>query len=301
MGSYVHFFHLARASGMTSIGRVGRIGYNSERWKGERMKVRLRQWVKKSGTWGFFTLVRTVEFLAVLIALIAFFNEINYRHEERTARAWQLLTTEAPGNSGKGEALEYLNSRKIPLEGIDLTPPILAEEWKQIPIEERRVVGHCLQSTYLRKVELPKAILTNATLVCADLQQADLREANLRNADLRGADLRGAKLQGANLEAGMQRATPSYARLQGAALSHAKLSTSVYTDLREANLSDARLQGANLSDAGLQGANLVEAKLRGVTGIQCSELKQTANWTTADRDEELKCGEPIVRGPFLRR
>ena len=104
-----------------------------------KMNTRLRRWVKKSEVRRFFTFVRAVEFLAILIALIGFFNELRYWHEERTARAWQLLTTPAPGNSGKGEALEYLNSRGLSLESIDLTPPILAEQWKQIPIGEREL------------------------------------------------------------------------------------------------------------------------------------------------------------------
>ena len=61
------------------------------------MNARLGQWAKTIQAWGFFELVRAIELLAVLIAFVAFFNELSYRHEERTARAWQLLTTKAAG------------------------------------------------------------------------------------------------------------------------------------------------------------------------------------------------------------
>ena len=52
---------------------------------------------------------RIIELLAILIAIFAFFLELGNRQEEREARAWQLLTTKASGNSGKVGALEFLN------------------------------------------------------------------------------------------------------------------------------------------------------------------------------------------------
>jgi len=55
------------------------------------------------------TFVRRVEPWGIMLALIAFALDYTDRVEERTVRAWQLLTTLAPGNSGKGPALEYLN------------------------------------------------------------------------------------------------------------------------------------------------------------------------------------------------
>ena len=238
-----------------------------------KVNTRLRRWVKKSEAWGFFTLVRAVEFLAVLIAFIAFFKDLSYRQEERiarqeerVARAWQLLTTPAPGNSGKGEALEYLNSRGIPLEGIDLTPPILVGQWG----------GDCPQFTYLREVELPKAVLANAALVCADLEGAGLQGAIFRSADLRGADLRDADLGGADLRV---------ANLRDADLGGA--------DLRVADLRVADLGGADLRNADLGHANLL-----GVKGIQCSKLTQVRDWETAYRDKELACGQPIPPFPL---
>ena len=245
--------------------------------------TRLRRLEKKSKAWRLGTLVRVVEFLAVLFALIAFYNELSYRHEERTARAWQLLITPASGNSGKGEALSYLNSRKIPLTGIDLTPPILAEQWRGTPKEERILRGRCTQFTHLREVELSEAVLVRATLVCADLQGSDLRKTNLSGAWLQGSRLSEAELQGAIL---------SRARLQGAILSKA--------DLRGAILSKADLRGATLSGARLQGAILSKADLRAIKGIRCADLMQAKNWATAYRHRKLACGQRIPEAPRRR-
>lgn len=231
--------------------------------------TRVRRVIKKSEAWGFFTLIRAIEFLAILIAFVAFFNELSYRQEERTARAWQLLAIQAPGNSGKIEALEYLNGQKITLSGIDLTPPILAERWKQKPKEERELVRGCEQFTFLRGVKLPKAALTEATLACADLYGADLRGALLLSADLRGARLKDA-------------------------------------DLRGAHIFGAKLQGALLVGADLRGAHLiipdpqmfiVKIRYSDMQKDACSKLRQARNWKDAYRDEELACGGPIPPPP----
>ena len=265
----------------------GRIGYNCARRKEESMNKRLRQWAERIQTWdsrlkrwaekiktvGLFTLVRVIEFVAVIIVIVAFFSEINYRDEKRTDWAWQSLTTSAPGDRGKVKALKYLNSRNISLAGIDLTPPILAEQWKQKPKKDRELVNGCEQLTYLRGVKLPKAVLVEATLVCADLQGADLREAILLGADLRGALLRDA-------------------------------------DLRGAHLLGAKLKGARLLGADLRGAHLiipdpqmatVNIRYRDLQELACSKLRQARNWESAHRDEELACGKPILPAPTSKR
>ena len=227
-------------------------------------------------SWGFFRIVRVIEFAAVIIAIFAFFNDLNYRHEERIARAWQLLTTPAPGNSGKGGALEYLNSRGVALMGIDLTPPILAEQWKQIPIGERELEGECPQYTHLRNVRLSEAVLVDAVLVCTHLIESNLQGANLLRAKLQGAVFLMTELQGAFFV---------NAELQGADLAGANLAG--------VDLQGADLQGANLILAKLQGADLQGADLRQIQGLSCSELKQAKHWEAAARDERLRCDKPI--------
>jgi uncharacterized protein YjbI with pentapeptide repeats len=162
-----------------------------------------------------------------------------------------LLTTEAPGNSGKVEAIEYLNKEdgwfcffggrclrtlksRTPLVGLDLSPS-----------EKRaKLLGHSAPlrfapGAYLWKVQLPSA---------------DLRRANLELAELYGADLTGANLY--------------CALLNSARLSDAKLSG---TDLSYADLSLADLRGANLSGAILRNAYLTGTVL-GCTDRRCTDL-----------------------------
>lgn len=281
---------------------------------------------ERSKCWSFFQFARALEPVAILAAVIGLFVALNDRQEERITRAWQLLTTKAPGNSGKIEALQYLNRQIFPnwllwfpltkeqvsLQGIDLMPPILAEKWKQTPKEKRESVDNCTQLTYLQKVKLPDAILVNATLVCSDLRAADLRGAYLREADLQGAslweaDLQGADLQEVNLrgadlrEADLRGANLWETDLQGASLWKADLRGAV---LQDADLWNADLRGAVLKEADRHEAVLWrtdrrEAELRKTIEIHCLQLKQAKHWDEAYRDEDLSCGAAIPTPPTL--
>lgn len=155
----------------------------------------------------FNAIIRTIELAAILIAIFAFFMELTYRHEDREARAWQLLIVKAPGNSGKIEALEYLHKRGAPLRGIDLTPSEVSKEWEEWEKEWKKwkekqdgkpepAPPNCPQYTYLRGVNLVESDLQKAILVCSDLANADLRGADLWRANLWRANLEGANLRG---------------------------------------------------------------------------------------------------------
>ena len=228
------------------------------------------------------TIFQFVEFVAILIAISAFFMELQDRQEERTAQAWQLLATKAPGNSGMIKALEYLNNEgswplkrvRVSLEGIDLTPPAIPQEWEfgqEGAFKPKRIIPKkCPQFTYLQSVELVNAKLNGAVLVCCDLYKASFQEASLRGADLRNARL---------LEADLRKAD-----LQGADLRGADLGSVTY---------GRPSTGAQLKETDLKGADL-----RGVKMIGCIQLQQAKNWADAYRDKELGCGEEI---PLLRQ
>ena len=271
-------------------------------------------WLGKAVIWlfrPFSDSFRIFELVAILLAITAFIADLGNRREEREARAWNLLTTEAAGNSGKIWALEYLNHEshwpffpkwwplnksRIPLLGIDLTPPYLASLWGDKPKEGRQLPEvdpplsfRCGQETYLRKVNLRWGILTSAVLVCADLRQSDLRDVDLRQADLRNArlddadlrdadfrqaDLRNAILDDADLRGSNFRGTriflsdhsPTFPddgilflggpELEGASFQKATLQGASF---QEANLKRVNFQGADLAEANLRGANLQEA------------------------------------------
>ena len=102
--------------------------------------------------------------------------------EDRVARAWQIVASDAPGNSGKIWALEYLvQSQQEPLPGLDLAP-------------RTGEIG-----AFLRGVDLAGADLPNADLRGADLTGANFRDANLADANFEGATLHGADFTGAQI------------------------------------------------------------------------------------------------------
>ena len=192
---------------------------------------RIHHFVKELEPWGIL-----VGVAALLLSLLAFWIDYRDRVEERTVRAWQLLTTKAPGNSGKREALEYLNKddglfcfgghcllalkKRKSLVGVDLSVPEKAGVvlWHvQLPyadlrfsdlsqgqvqdanLTNARLEDSRLFATQLDSANLNGANLSRAELIKTNLRSADLRSANLRSAELSGADLRGANLEGADL------------------------------------------------------------------------------------------------------
>ena len=212
--------------------------------------------------------------VALLMAVIQFGLEYEDRINERTVRAWQLVTTPASGNSGKIDALEYLNKEdglciewiqykkdpvclidfkpRIPLVGIDLSPRNTGRAGlSQHPV-----------GVYLAGVNLNHANLNRANLSGAYLKEADLTGAGLAGAMLNGADLRGADLTSA--------------------------------DLTSADLTSADLSGTNLTGAILNGADLDPHD----PGRRGSDPRDLVRREPERREPEGR--EPEPHGPYPR-
>ncbi len=208
-------------------------------WLEKAKMLDIESWTK---SW----VTRWLALLATVVGIV--FQVYTATQEERQIWYWTILTTPAPGNSGKKEALEHLASHGTPLPSIDLSCHAMGGgETKD---------GECERPVYLEDLDLSKKTLGEE----ANLIRANLSDANLRRADLSGAKLRSANLSGADLSgADLRRAKLSYANLSDAELSYANLSDA---ELRSAKLSDAKLSDADLSGANLRSADLSDADLR---------------------------------------
>ena len=251
----------------------------------------LHRWVVELEPWGVL-----VAMLALIVASTQFWAEYEDRVNEREVRAWQLVTTAAPGNSGKIAALEYLNKEvgflcserlrrllkwlhgeehantrcvvllkgRTPLVGIDLSAQDSSnsERVVRVFLQSIDLSGAVLTSADVKGADLTGADLTGANLARADLSDAYLTHADLSDAYLTHADLVGADLSGANLS----HAYLLHANLLGANLFEANLfkANLFGANLSHADLSHADLSGADVSYAHLSGANLSGANLSGV-------------------------------------
>ena len=83
-------------------------------WPFKAMGSGLRSMALCVKKWGFTRFIKAIEPVAILIAIFAFAIEMSDRREERTARAWQLVTTKANGNSGKNKLWSTSIPRVIP-------------------------------------------------------------------------------------------------------------------------------------------------------------------------------------------
>lgn len=127
--------------------------------------------------------------LAVLLAIISFFCEMEDRKESRLLAAWQVVTTKASGNSGKIRALEYLHENGESLVGIDL-----AHEEHLAPDGNIRV------GPYLNRLKLVGADLSRARFVGAIMVDADLRNSAFWGSDFSGVLLEGSDFSNANMQ-----------------------------------------------------------------------------------------------------
>jgi uncharacterized protein YjbI with pentapeptide repeats len=172
--------------------------------------------------------------------------------KSRHYQAWQTITLAEghPGNAGRIEALEELNSDGVALAGVNLK-------------------GSERVGAFLRHINLRGADLWAGDLSYADLFRADLEGANLQSAILRGACL---------FEANLQRAELVDVDLEGAELRMA--------DLRGAVFGEAFAR-TNFHNTDLYGADLSGAHFSGVSTLTRLQLLQAKDWRGADLPQDL--------------
>jgi hypothetical protein len=196
--------------------------------------------------WTFLDVLEYLEGFSVLVAVIFYFSESGDRLKQKHYQAWQVINTAQGkgGNGGRIDALEELNTDKIPLVGVDVS------------------------GAFLQGVQLERARLLRSNFSGADLRDSNFNSADFSDSNLRAANFRESRLQGA----GFQRAALDDADLTGADLSNADLSGAVLTnaDLSNANLANLHwLDLGNVKNANISGVKnapkgfIVWAKQRG--------------------------------------
>lgn len=197
--------------------------------------------------WSFLEALEYLGSLSVLVGVILYFSEAGDRIKQRHYQAWQVINT-AQGKGGSGgriEALQELNSDRVPLVGVDAS------------------------SAFLQGIRLDGANLLRADLSAADLRGSTLRFADLTHADLHSANFRGSDLKHATLD----HANLTDADFVGTDLSHAHLDNA---DLSSVDLRNANLQGIDWKQiAAIKSANIAGAK-NAPTGFREWALKNGA-------------------------
>jgi hypothetical protein len=215
--------------------------------------------------WRFLEVLEYLGTFSVLVAVILFFHESGNRIKQMHYQAWQVINT-AQGKGGSGgriEALQELNTDRVPLVGVDVS------------------------RAFLQGVSLPKAHLLRANFSASDARDGNFQSADFSNADLSSANFRKASFH----EASLRRASLDDVDLWGADLSGADLSESTLdnADLRFADLHDIRWQTIK----SLRGANIYKVKnapegfVSWATQRGAVEIESDARWETVP--------EPLLR------
>jgi hypothetical protein len=183
--------------------------------------------------WKFLEVLEYLSSLSILVAVIFYFSESGDRAKQKHYQAWQVINT-AQGKGGSGgrlEALQELNSDRVPLVGVDVS------------------------GAYLQGIRLAGSKLVRCNFSAADARNSDFRYADFADADLRAANFRYSNFY----KTSFQRAQLENADLVGTDLSLADFSgaTLANADLRDANLSDVQWRDI---------ASIKAANIRGVKG-----------------------------------
>src|SRR4029077_12039906 len=193
----------------------------------------LCEWVAFAlSNWTFLEILEYLGSFSVLVAVIFYFSESGDRVKQKHYQAWQVINT-AQGKGGSGgriEALQELNTDRIPLVAVDVS------------------------GAFLQGINLAKARLLRSNFNSADLRDSDFHLADFTDADLKSANFRGSNLSKANF---------LRADLSGSDLGDADLAEA---NLAGANLDDADLGGANLT--GLQWQKIASAKNATIEGVK---------------------------------
>jgi Pentapeptide repeats (9 copies) len=182
--------------------------------------------------WSFLEVLEYLSSFGVLIAVVFYFSESGDRLKQKHYQAWQVINTAQGkgGNGGRIDALQELNSDRIPLVGVD-------------------VAGAFLQGIRLRNAQLSRCNFSAADLRNSDFQSADVSDANLRGANFRESMLRNVEFDDADLTD----ADFSGANLTGADLSQTILSRA---DFSKTNLANVKWSGIRE----LKGTNIFGVK-----------------------------------------
>lgn len=249
-----------------------------------------------------------VAVLSLLVALASL--QVTYTSFLSTTAvsAWQIITAQSCGNSGKVSALKVLGRRGETIKKIDFVWASRCPTERYVYLAEVGLRGHDLRELRMTHVDLSdadfrrtdlrfavmpnvrlirarlnRAKMDDATLNATILQSAVLVQASLKNADLRGVDMRQTDVRDGVLD--------------GANLRNA--------DLRNADFTDASFEATDLRGAKMNGANLSGASLKSAA-VTSAELKGAWRWEgnpptgVDDRAVNILVCDRVFRGNYLR-
>lgn len=259
----------------------------SERKDGEGNDERMSKMGR--GAWRF---GGVVPYLSLVIAIGSMVITWTSLKNQEDHFAWRIISSQKPGNSGVGWALEHLHEKGIALNHVVLDPLVFFTEAQAadttLDAPKGRTARRALE-TYAAERELDGIVLrygrlSHTNFSHSSLKEADFREAILKDANFTGSNLEQAKftkadLDGADLtdailvkiqalEVNLERATATRADFGEAELAKGNLKNirgvGAFFDkakMTKVLLKDAGLEGASLKGVVLINADMTDAEL----------------------------------------
>ncbi|MGD1926044.1 MAG: pentapeptide repeat-containing protein [Paracoccaceae bacterium] len=186
-----------------------------------------------------------VKLSSVITALVIGIHELRAAQNARIQEAWQVVSTPAPGRSGKRQALEYLNSEAFCVSlPTRIFEKLLKNLFEPVEVDVDLSSRWWFQENERERIESPTRWCWKDRSSLNSLELSPEIQGGV--VDLRGIDLSNADLSRSNLS--------------GVLLSDSNLS-GAYMEL--VNLEGAYLHGSNLENATVFASNLSKARFSG--------------------------------------
>ena len=212
-------------------------------------------------------IVTCLELIALIVgipAALTFLFDMHDRVDSRVNQAWEILAIDARGNSGKVNALNYLNKedlrwwvwpkkKRSSLRGLDMS----YESGMGVYL-----VGVDLSNAEIMQSKLTRANLDDSTLVKTNLYQSDFSQVFARDANLTGVNLTVSCVDGT----GFVRTD-----LTDAQFAVSNLTGAVFDKI--SNFHGASFGGANLSEAKFINSDITTVDFEGVNGLHTDRKK----------------------------
>lgn len=243
--------------------------------------------------------LETTALAAAVVGLVLSAYAIHNTHEviqeEREARAWQILATKTPGNSGKGAAIETLAKAGADLRAIDISCEALGGDWHDYsafdfsnPFNfysfDDPKTEPCQRHTILQGIDVSaKTLGKSFKLSKSNFSGVRIVEGDFGGADLSWSDFSGSEISESSFK-GANTQVFDASRSHWRHVDLSRLSPSGGMNWGFMNFNQSAWYGVNASDARLTNSCFLNTLIS--SGYQ-EDNGEPSGWDTSFRNSDL--------------
>jgi len=146
--------------------------------------------------------LKLFEPFAIIFGIAALLNDMASREEARIVAAWQLLATQQRGNTGKGDAINFLASRGISLAGVEFGLQSVQRGEARSILMDVEVDNADFEYASFSGVAIFGSKILNSHLVGVDFSNSGMNQSSFNGSELDNTDFRYATILNLDMQVG---------------------------------------------------------------------------------------------------